>query len=154
MDDEVPGPADAPEADDENPDENPVVALPSLPEEVTTGDEELRQLIEAGASTPEELRALAARIREHRDREAVLWREEVRPGLKKAKKHPFRLGDLVDTREEAPAWNGLKLGAAIVVVMLVLVLAAFQSSMIWVLLPLLAVVVYAVVQARRGDTRD
>ncbi len=150
MDDEVPGPPDEPEAADEE----PVVPLPSLPPEVTTGDDELRRLIEAGASTPEELRELAARIREHRDREEALWREEVRPGLKKAKKRPFRLGDLVDKPEEPSSWNGRAFGIAIVSVMLVLVLAAFQSTVVWVLLPPVAVIVYVVAQARRGGAPD
>ncbi|MFP5255558.1 MAG: hypothetical protein ACLGI8_06870 [Acidimicrobiia bacterium] len=42
---------------------------------------ELRRLVEAGASSPEELRALAARLREHRQREEARWRAEVKPQL-------------------------------------------------------------------------
>lgn len=45
--------------------------------------EEIRRLVEAGASSPEELRALAARLRELREREEARWRSEVRPALVK-----------------------------------------------------------------------
>ncbi|MGV3759916.1 MAG: hypothetical protein ACO1PW_10315, partial [Actinomycetota bacterium] len=51
---------------------------------------ELRQMIDAGASSPEELRALAARLREHRQREEARWRAEVRPQLRKQGKGRLR----------------------------------------------------------------
>jgi len=44
---------------------------------------ELRRLVDAGAGTPEELRALAARLREHRQREEAAWRAAVKPHLVK-----------------------------------------------------------------------
>lgn len=44
---------------------------------------ELRRLVDAGAGTPEELRALAARLREHRQREEAAWRSAVKPHLVK-----------------------------------------------------------------------
>lgn len=151
MDDEglrLPG---APESEDEAEEK---ALLPSLPPEVATGDEELRRLIDAGASTPEELRDLAARIREHREREDALWRNEVKPALKKAKKAPFRLGDLVDQPEEPRASIGLVFGLGLAGVTIVLVLAAAQSSVLWVLLPLAAVLVYSYRQGKRGDVAE
>lgn len=51
---------------------------------------ELRRLVEAGASSPEELRALAARLREHRQREEARWRAEVKPKLVKQGKGRLR----------------------------------------------------------------
>jgi hypothetical protein len=139
MEDEVPRLPDEPE-----PEEAPAtMPLPSLPPEVADGDDELRQLIEAGASTPEELRDLAARIREHRDREDQLWRNEVRPALKKAKKGQFKLGDLVDRTEEREGPNGFLLAFGAAVCVGILVLAATQSTILWVLVPVVAVLIYA-----------
>lgn len=45
---------------------------------------ELRRLVDAGAGTPEELRALAARLRDHRQREEAAWRSAVKPHLVKS----------------------------------------------------------------------
>jgi hypothetical protein len=151
MDDELPRLPDALEPDADEAEE--IVSLPSLPPEVSSGDEELRRLIDAGASTPEELRELAARIREHREREDALWREEVRPALKKAKKRKFQLGDLVERPADPPTSNGAFYGFLIGGVVLVLVLAATQSSIVWALIPLVAVLGYAYIQGRR-DASD
>lgn len=51
---------------------------------------ELRRLVDAGAGSPEELRALAARLREHRQREEARWRAEVKPQLVKQGKGRLR----------------------------------------------------------------
>lgn len=118
--------------------------LPELPEAVTANADEVRRLIEAGASSPEELRELAARIRDHRALERSLWRSEVRPALLKSKKGPFRLGDLRDPAADSRrASQGLRLGLAVLAVVAVFVLAASQSSALWVLVPVAAVLVYA-----------
>lgn len=147
MDDEVPRPADGPEPAEEP----PTAPLPALPPEVAVGDDELRRLIEAGASTPEELRDLAARIREHRDREDALWRNQVRPALKQAKKGRFRLGDLVDRPEGREGPSGLLLALGVAGGIGVLVLAATQSTILWVLVPLVAVLVYAYRHGERDE---
>ena len=152
MDDELPRLPDAPEPDSEPEAEPP--SLPELPAEITTGDEELRRLIAAGASTPQELRDLADRIREHRTREDAVWKEEVRPALKKAKKAPVRIADLVDRSDEPSTPNGLFYVLGLAGLIVVLVLAAAQSSIIWVLLPLVAVLGYAFWVGRRGEPDD
>jgi hypothetical protein len=151
MDEELPRLPDAPEpaADADPAPTSP--PLPDLPEEIASGDEELRRLIAAGASTPEELRDLAARIREHRAREEAVWREEMRPALKKAKKGRVRIGDLVDRPDEPKVANGLMYGLGLAGIVLVLVLAATQSSVIWALLPLVAVLGYAYWVGRRDE---
>ena len=128
--------------------------LPSLPAEVTAGDDELRRLIDAGASTPEELRELAARIREQRDREDAAWRSEVRPALKKAKKGRFNLGDLVERSEAPKTPNAWMFGIGLAGVAIVLVLAAAKSSILWVLLPLVGVLGYAYVQGKRDEQAE
>jgi len=152
MDDEAPGLSDPPSPEGDEGDDT--TSLPSLPPEVTTGDDELRRLIEAGASTPEELRELAARIREHREREDELWRGEVKPALRKAKKAPFRLGDMIDKPEEPKASIGVAFGLGLAGVAIVLVLAAARSSVLWVLLPLAVVLVYSYRQGRRSEPTE
>jgi hypothetical protein len=151
MDDERP--PDGPAQGDEGASEATPTDLPSLPPEVSVGDEEVRRLIDAGASTPEELRDLAARIRAQREREDVLWREEVRPALKKAKKRRFQIGDLVE-RDEAGGPNLYLWGVGVVAVGAVLVLAATRSSILWVLVPLVVVLVYAYREGRQADPTD
>ena len=58
----------------------PVLSGPAA-ESLAAERARLRAQIDAGASTPEELRALAARLREIREQEDHLWRQEVRPAL-------------------------------------------------------------------------
>jgi hypothetical protein len=156
MDDERPPQPKLPEPEDDDLQsvDPAVVPLPTLPPEISSADEELRRRIEAGAKTPEELRALAAMIRQHREREDVVWREEMRPALKKAKKAPFRFADLVERPEEPRVTNGLFYALVVAGVAMVLVLAATRSSIIWVLIPLVAVLGYAFVVGRRGDPVD
>ncbi|MGK2947270.1 MAG: hypothetical protein ACSLFP_01735, partial [Acidimicrobiales bacterium] len=62
----------------------------------------LRERIDDGAGTPEELRALAAQMREVRQREEQLWRQEVRPALVKARKGRLRASDLRDRPAASP----------------------------------------------------
>jgi hypothetical protein len=151
MDDERPLAPDVPEPEDEEVEDPGAAApLPTLPPEISSGDAALRERIEAGASTPEELRELAAMIREHREREDAVWREEMRPALKKAKKAPFRFTDLVERPEEPPVANGRFYALVVAGLAIVLMLAATQSSVIWVILPLVAVLGYAFVVGRRG----
>lgn len=146
MADEVPRAA---EPTDETP---PAAALPSLPDAVGSDADELRRLIDAGAGSPEELRALAARIREHRALEESRWRRDVRPGLLKSKKRRFTLRDLRDRSEVQRTTNGLGLGLALLGVVLVLLLAAIQSSILWILVPVAAVLVYAYRQGKRAES--
>jgi len=148
MDDEGPRPADGA-------DEAAVAPDPGGQprDDVSADADELRRLIDAGASSPEELRALAARIREHRALEESRWRAEVRPALLKSKKRRFLVRDLVDEPKEAHGANSLVLGLALLGGVLVLLLVAAQSSVLWILVPVIAVLVYAYrqgSQARSG----
>jgi hypothetical protein len=152
MDDELPGLPDAPEPLDAADPASP--PLPELPAEITSGDEELRRLIAAGASTPEELRDLAARIREHRTREEAVWREEMRPALKKARKGRVRLADIRERPDEPKTPNSLLYVIGLAGVIVVLVLAAARGSVIFVLLPLVLVLAYAYRVGRQGERSD
>jgi hypothetical protein len=62
----------------------PPAPLPDPDQRVLDAEaEELRRQVRAGAGTPEELRALAERLRAHREREQEVWRRSVKPGLKR-----------------------------------------------------------------------
>jgi hypothetical protein len=134
--------------------------IPGLPDADAPGDprarglameeEEIRRLIEAGADSPEALRELAARLREHRAREEALWRAEVKPALVKEGKGRLRGYSQhtppVDEGEgsgSSSAWLWFLLAALVVVV----VLAA--STTVWiVVLPVLGLLVWAWKQGR------
>ncbi|MEQ1787015.1 MAG: hypothetical protein ABL966_08175 [Acidimicrobiales bacterium] len=147
MEDEAPGePEDGPGLT------NP---WPTLPEEVTSGDDELRQLVDAGASTPEELRARAARIREHREHEDAVWRAEVRPAILKAKKGrgkaaaaPVSVAPSVT--DSLP--HGVIVALAVAGVMIGILLAATQATVLVLLVPVTGVLLYAYVEGRRETT--
>jgi hypothetical protein len=133
-------------------DAEPPPGLPQLPPQVHSDADELRRLIDAGASSPEELRALAARIREHRELEESLWRQEVKPALLESKKRRFRLADLRDRPGGGGATSdGSSLGVGLFVVgaVLVLLLLATQSSALFVIVPVVGVLAYAYRQGRR-----
>jgi hypothetical protein len=149
--------------------------LPQIPGEAETGDvpartsvgptpegpearalameaEEIRRLVDAGAGSPEAIRELAARLREHRGREEALWRAQVKPGLVKEGK-----GRLRGHRNEGPAAkpeststsasNALVLGLVLLALVLVVVVAANTS--VWLLvLPLVALIAWAWQQGR------
>lgn len=150
MDDQVPPVDGGPEPEGPDAGEPAPPVLPELPPEVSAGDEELRAMIAEGASTPEELRALAARIREHRDKEASLWKAEVKPGLRQAKKSRFRIRDLVDERE-ADGPNLLVFGLVLIGIVFVLLLAATQGTVLFVILPVVGVLVYAYRVGQQDD---
>ena len=145
MDDEALPAPEAPEA--------PLVPpLPGLPDAVTANADELRRLIDQGASSPEELRDLAAKLREHKAMEESVWRAEVRPALRKAKKGRFELGYLRErSAARPPTADGRRLALTLLAVVGALVLAATQSTVLWVLVPAAIVVVYAYRQGRHAD---
>ncbi len=97
-------------------------------------------MIDAGASTPEELRALAARIREHRALEDQQWRSEVKPALLESKKRKIWTGD---RPQPADGRSSLRIGVALLAGVLVLLLAAAQGSFLLILLPVVGVLGYA-----------
>ena len=83
----------------------PDVEIPPLPPELSTKEQELRRLVDAGAASPEELRALAAKLEEKRSYEESLWRRDVRPALMQSKKRRFRMDDLhQESKEGRVGW--------------------------------------------------
>ncbi|MEO7429143.1 MAG: hypothetical protein ABIY48_07135 [Acidimicrobiales bacterium] len=110
--------------------------------------EEIRRLVEAGAGTPDALRELAARLREHRAREEALWRAEVKPALVRENKGRLRgQGKPAPTKQESSTSNMLMLGLVLLGLVLVVVIAANTS--VWLLvLPIVALVAWAWYQGR------
>ena len=114
---------------------------------------EIRRLVEEGAGSPEAIRALAARLREHRAREEELWRTAVKPALVKEGKGRLR-GHAKPAAPVEPASEGLTrsqqslwLGVAMLGLVVVVVVAANTS--VWVLLlPVLALLAWAWHQGR------
>ena len=98
-----------------------------------------RRLIDAGASTPEELRAWPPGSASTASARTSCGASEVRPALKKAKKAPFRLGDLRRARRRADDLQRRSFS-------LVVVRRCSSSSslagravlVVWVLVPLVA----------------
>ncbi len=115
-------------------------------------------MVEAGAASPEELRALAAKLEAKRRHEESLWKRDVKPALKQSKKlrHRSPKPEATATDDDAtpPASHGLFLAAVLLVGVLVLIAVAAQTSFLWLALPVVAVLGYAWVQGRRGNGRD
>lgn len=123
----------------------PAPDIPSLPPEVASEQEEVRRLVDAGAASPEELRALAARLRDRREREELAWRREVRPALMQAKNR-MRLPDLRVGVREGEGSAGA--AAAVVFAVIVLLFIATMTTFWVLLLPVVAVLVFAYQQGR------
>ena len=151
MEEEVPSGPDGAERS------GPADGIPPLPAELASTEEEVRALVEAGAATPEELRALAAKLQEKRAYEESLWRSEVKPALIKSKKRRLQLGDLHDEvvdPEIAKRSNAAGLAVLLLVAVLLLLLIATQTSFLWLFLPVAGVLVYAWVQGRAQGTTE
>ena len=104
---------------------------------------EIRRLIDAGAGSPEELSALAARIREHRAREESLWRENVKPALVKENKGRFR--GHTNMPKESTATSSLslvRLGLAGLALLVAVVIAA-NTTVLLLVLPLIGLLAWA-----------
>ncbi len=110
--------------------------------------EEIRGLVEAGAGTPEAIRELAARLREHREREEALWRAQVKPTLVKENKGRFRGHGRTQRAERASTMsNATMLGLVLLGLVAVVVVAANTTA--WLLvIPLVALIVWAWTQGR------
>jgi Flp pilus assembly protein TadB len=125
----------------------PASDIPSLPPEVVSREAELRRLVDAGASSPEELRALAARLQEQREVEEQAWRREVRPALMQAKKKRMALPDLrVGERDR----HQLMMGAMLLAAVVVLVVIASLTSAVVLIIPAVGVLAYAYVMGRKA----
>ena len=125
---------------------DPAGVIPPLPPELSAKEQELRRLVDAGAGSPEELRALAAKLEEKRSYEQSLWRRDVRPALMQAKKGRISLGDLRGDADESRV--GLALAILLVIGVLVLLFIATKTSFLWLLIPAVGVLVYAWTQGR------
>ena len=123
------------------------VPLPSpdlLRNALADEEDEVQRRIDAGASSPEDLRALAALMRARREREVSVWASEVRPGLKKARKRSLRLGDLRDEAEDHdPSQRTFLLIVGAVALVALALLLAMDLSFTVLLVPVLAFLGYA-----------
>ncbi len=134
-----------------NDDEQPEVLTP---EQLALASEaaEIRRMVEEGAGSPEAIRALAERLREHRAREEELWRTAVKPSLVKEGKGRLRGHAKAPAPSSTPAApagasQALWLGGALLVLVLVVIVAA--NSSVWVLLaPVVALLGWAWYQGR------
>lgn len=125
----------------------PVPSSPNpdpLRDALAEGPDEVRRLVEAGASSPEDLRVLAAAIREQREREAMVWAREVKPGLVKARKASFNLSNLRSGAVERDSSQRMFLLVAggVALVALALLLVA-QLSLVVLVVPVVALLGYA-----------
>lgn len=105
--------------------------------------QEIRRLIDAGAGSPEELRALAARLREHRAREESLWRENVKPAL--VKENKGRLRGHVTAPKEPKVTSSPSLatvGLSVLALVAVVVIAA-STTVLVLIVPLIVLLVWA-----------
>lgn len=105
--------------------------------------EEIRRLVDAGAGSPEELRALAARLREHRAREESLWRENVKPALVKENKGRFRGHIGVPKEPKVTSSPSLASIGLSVLALVAVVLVAANTTVLVLVLPLLALLGWA-----------
>jgi len=128
--------------------------IPPLPPELSVRQQELRALIDAGAGSPEELRELAAKLKEQRTYEESLWQRDVRPALMQAKK---KRPSLLDLRRDGVdrSSNSIALGALLLGALLLLLLIATQTSFLILLAAAAGVLAYAWVhglqRADRGE---
>jgi Flp pilus assembly protein TadB len=122
-----------------------VFGIPPLPEDLAEGEAEVRRLVDAGASSPEELRALAERLREQRAAEEEAWRREVRPALMQSKK---ARGAFVGARSSERETRSIGPAVMVLVGIVLLLLIAAQTTALVLLLPVVGVLVYAYQQGR------
>ena len=124
--------------------------IPSLPEELADGEAEVRRLVDAGAGSPEELRALAARLREQRAREEEAWRRDVRPALMRSKKARHALAGVPSAERERRTVGGIPVGSVLLALgaIVVLLLIASVTTPLVLVLPVVGVLVYAYQQGR------
>jgi Flp pilus assembly protein TadB len=124
------------------------VDIPPLPPEVSTRQQEVRALVDAGAASPEELRALAEKLKEQRTYEETLWQRDVRPALMQAKK---KRPSLVDLRRDGVegTHSSVGLGLGLLAGALVVFLIATQTSFLLLLVAAAGVLVYAWIHGLR-----
>lgn len=104
---------------------------------------EIRRLVESGAKSPEAIRELAARLREHRAREEAIWRSEQRPALKREGKGRLRGHTRSAPADPAPSSSNAR-WLALALIGFVLVVVLLASATIWLLvLPVVALLAWA-----------
>ncbi|MGQ0831223.1 MAG: hypothetical protein ACT4OV_06050 [Microthrixaceae bacterium] len=125
-------------------------AIPGGPEAraLEAEAEEIRGLVDAGAGSPEALRELAARLREHRAREEALWKTEVKPALVKENKGRLRGHRRSEPIERERTPSNLP-ALALVLLGLLGVVAVAASTSFWTLVvPLVGLLAWAWHQGR------
>ncbi|MFL6206584.1 MAG: hypothetical protein ACJ739_14685 [Acidimicrobiales bacterium] len=142
MEDELPPGAEGAEGADGADGPPAVGGIPPLPPELSARERELRSLVDAGAGSPEELRALAAKLKEQRSYEETLWQREVKPALIKSKKKRMSLADLRPEGGEGDR-HTLVLGLTLLGGVVLLFLIATLTSFLVLLVGAAAVLVYA-----------
>ena len=148
---EGPGPPGPPEADALRPIVDPALGGAEA-HALAAEAQEIRRLVEAGAGSPEELRALAERLRAHRAREDALWRAQVKPTLKvKRGSIPGAVsGPGVPAEPTSSPRQSLVLGLGLLGLVGFVVLLAASSSVVWVLLPVVVVLAAAWWQGKQA----
>lgn len=130
---------DAASASGASDDDRPALPLASPAEGsdahgLATEAEEIRRLVDAGADSPEALRDLAARLREHRQREDSIWRAEVKPGLVKENKGRLR-GHRTTSRVESADGKVSRAGVhGVLLIALLVIVVVAASTTVWVLI--------------------
>ena len=153
MDEQAAGDAEMPgssgPADNDRPGSVPSPVHPALvgpeAEALAAEAEQIRRLVDAGAGSPEELRALAERLRAHRAREDALWRAQVKPTLKPKRGGLIGAGTpgrVVPDEPSSPR-QSLALGLGLLGLVAAVVLLAASSTILWVLLPVVGVLAAA-----------
>jgi Flp pilus assembly protein TadB len=135
----------------------PPPAPPIAPDPRATATEaeraEVRRMIEAGASTPEDLRALAEKMRQQRLAEDRAWRDQVKPELMASKK--FRLSALRSEVDDEPnEQRRFLIIAGVVVLAVTAVLTASSAPWLLIVLLLVALLAYAWVLGRRPAAEE
>lgn len=138
-------PEGAPEEATEAPATVPLPPPELLRDALADEQDEVLRLVDQGASSPEDLRLIAERMRERREREDAVWAAQVKPGLIKARKGRLRLSDL--RRESAIEDDGSQRSFLLVVagaaIVALVVLSALKLSLVVLAIPVIAFLGYA-----------
>jgi hypothetical protein len=139
-------PEGAPEESTEAPAAVPLPPPELLRDALADDQDEVLRLVDQGASSPEDLRVIAERMRERREREDAIWAAQVKPGLIQARKGRLRLSDL--RRETAMehddrSQRSFLLAVAGAALVALVVLSALKLSIVVLAIPVIAFLGYA-----------
>jgi len=125
-------------------------AIPGGPEAraLALEAEEIRGLVDAGAGSPEALRQLAERLREHRAREEALWKTAVKPALVKENKGRLRGHRRFEAVERETTKSNIPELALVLLGLLGIVAIAANTSFWTLVVPLVGLLAWAWHQGR------